>query len=314
MDVSFSIVVPIYKVEKYLRECVDSILCQSFSDFEIILVDDGSPDGCPRICDEYAEKDPRVKVIHKTNGGLSDARNAGFEIAKGEYIIFLDSDDYWDDNDALAKIQKILLKQPADVVTWRKTKYSEETKERTYVGYDVAEQDKECFGALLKSRNFTVSASTKSIKRSMFEEHDLRFVKGVLSEDIEWCARLLCAAETIVPSNLDFYIYRQRAGSITHEIDERNIRDVKSHLLSIDAMIQRPECHNREKLRMLLAEEFCNFVVTLTAYKNWMQEIDWVKEKKPWLKWACTRKSKILKIMLNTIGVKASIKIIKVAR
>ena len=310
----FSIVVPIYKVEKYLRECVDSILCQSFSDFEIILVDDGSPDGCPRICDEYAEKDPRVKVIHKTNGGLSDARNTGLDAATGDYVIFLDSDDYWDDKDALSKTREVLFETSADVVTWRFKKYSEDTKTLIQVGSDIAEQDKDNFEVLLKSKNLTVSACTKCIRRSMFEEHDLRFVKGVLSEDIEWCARLLCAAETIVPSNLDFYIYRQRSASITHEIGGKNVQDLKSHLLAMDKMKQEMLDDRGEKLKRLLAEEFCNFVVTLTAYKNWQQEVRWVKEKKSWLKWACTRRSKILRYMLNIVGVKASIKLIKLVR
>ena len=89
-----SIIVPIYNVEPYLRKCIDSILAQTFTDFECILVDDGSPDNCPTICDEYAKKDSRIRVIHKENGGLSDARNAGLDIAQGEYIGFVDSDDY----------------------------------------------------------------------------------------------------------------------------------------------------------------------------------------------------------------------------
>ena len=89
-----SVIVPVYNVEKYLSRCVDSILNQTFTDFECILVDDGSPDNCGKICDEYAKKDKRVKVIHKQNGGLSDARNTGLDIAGGEYIYFLDSDDY----------------------------------------------------------------------------------------------------------------------------------------------------------------------------------------------------------------------------
>lgn len=93
----FSIIVPIYNVEKYLRCCVDSVLAENFSDYEMILVDDGSPDGCGKICDEYAGKYPHIKVIHKENGGLSDARNAGIRAAKGDYLIFLDSDDYWTD-------------------------------------------------------------------------------------------------------------------------------------------------------------------------------------------------------------------------
>lgn len=91
---TFSIIVPIYNVEQFLSRCVDSILNQTYRDFELILVDDGSPDRCPYICDEYVKKDRRVQVIHKSNGGLSDARNAGLSIAKGKYILFCDSDDY----------------------------------------------------------------------------------------------------------------------------------------------------------------------------------------------------------------------------
>ena len=86
-----SIIVPVYKVEKYLRKCVDSILAQTFTDFEVILVDDGSPDNSGKICDEYAEKDNRVRVIHKENGGLSSARNAGIDVARGKYLGFVDS-------------------------------------------------------------------------------------------------------------------------------------------------------------------------------------------------------------------------------
>ena len=89
-----SIIVPVYNVEKYLEKCVRSILAQTFTDFELILVDDGSPDSSGAMCDQFAEQDQRVKVIHKENGGLSDARNAGIEIATGEYLGFVDSDDY----------------------------------------------------------------------------------------------------------------------------------------------------------------------------------------------------------------------------
>ena len=93
-DIAISIIVPVYKVEKYLSKCVESILSQTFVDFELILVDDGSPDRCGEICDKYALKDKRIKVIHKENGGLSDARNAGIQVAQGEYLAFVDSDDY----------------------------------------------------------------------------------------------------------------------------------------------------------------------------------------------------------------------------
>ena len=90
----FSVIIPIYKVEKYLPECVESVLKQTYTDFEVLLVDDGSPDSCPQICDDYASKDSRVKVIHKPNGGQADARNVGLEKASGDYVCYVDSDDY----------------------------------------------------------------------------------------------------------------------------------------------------------------------------------------------------------------------------
>ena len=105
----FSVVVPIYNVEKYLNKCVESILNQTYKDFELILVDDGSPDHCPEICDEYAERDARVRVIHKENEGLVAARNTGIKEAKGEYICYVDGDD-WIANNLLETVWKKALK------------------------------------------------------------------------------------------------------------------------------------------------------------------------------------------------------------
>ena len=113
----FSIIIPCFKVEKYLSACVDSVLNQTFPDYEIILVDDGSPDRVPEICDEYAKKDNRIRVIHQKNGGLSRARNAGISAAKGEYLICIDSDDYIAKNDLLARVAE-KTKSGTDVVLY----------------------------------------------------------------------------------------------------------------------------------------------------------------------------------------------------
>jgi len=110
-----SIIIPVYNVESYINQCIDSVIQQTYKNVEIILVDDGSDDSCPRICDEYARKDPRIRVIHKPNGGASDARNAGLAIAKGEYIYFLDSDDYIE-KDAIATLVVHAHHYDADVV------------------------------------------------------------------------------------------------------------------------------------------------------------------------------------------------------
>ncbi|MBQ6543175.1 MAG: glycosyltransferase family 2 protein, partial [Clostridia bacterium] len=109
-----SVIVPVYKVEKYLPRCLDSILSQSFTDFELLLVDDGSPDSCPEICDEYARRDRRISVIHKENGGLSSARNAALERATGKYVSFVDSDDYIT-ADALQTLYSALTETDSDI-------------------------------------------------------------------------------------------------------------------------------------------------------------------------------------------------------
>ena len=112
-----SVIVPVYKVEKYLHRCIDSVLAQTFTDFELILVDDGSPDNCGKICEEYAEKDERIHVIHKENGGLSSARNAGLDIATGDYIVFIDSDDYVE-NCLLQLVAEKLIQSPEALVSY----------------------------------------------------------------------------------------------------------------------------------------------------------------------------------------------------
>ena len=293
---------------------MESIIRQTFLDFELILVDDGSPDGCPEICDEYAKKDARIKVIHKENGGLSDARNAGLELAKGEYIIFIDSDDYWDDNKALEKIYNIIAERRPDIITWRFKKLFEGSEKIVPYGYSISKEKEAVFSEWIRSRNLTVSAWGKAIKSELFINNQLNFVKGVYSEDIEWCARLLLVSNTIVPSNLDFYMYRQRSGSITHKIGEKNIRDLREHINAIEKMAATANEGKKENLMCFLAEEFCNFIIVMTRYKEYKTQIKWIKQKAYLLKRVSSKKSKLLKLMIKCIGVKLSIKLIDLIR
>ena len=114
MEDLITVIVPVYKVEKYIRRCIESIINQTYRNLEIILVDDGSPDDCGKICDEYAKKDNRIKVIHKENGGLSDARNKALDLANGKYVIFVDSDDYIEKN-AIGYLYKLIQKYNTDI-------------------------------------------------------------------------------------------------------------------------------------------------------------------------------------------------------
>lgn len=219
----FSVIVPIYKVEKYLKICVDSIIRQSFCDFELILVDDGSPDNCGEICDKYSASDTRVKVVHKENGGLSSARNAGLDIATGKYIIFIDSDDFWDDTNALEHIHTNLIETDADVLVFPAKRYYEREDKYTYIiTADVDRTmiiDKDVNASIcymIENNIYRAAAWNKVVKKSIIDSHSLRFKNGYLSEDMDWCGDLLLYAHRFDFYDNPFYAYRQqRNGSIT---------------------------------------------------------------------------------------------------
>ncbi|MBE7020160.1 MAG: glycosyltransferase family 2 protein [Ruminococcaceae bacterium] len=231
MDISISIIIPVYNVEKYLEECVDSIISQDFENKEIILVNDGSTDNSPAICDEYAKKHDCIRVVHKENGGLSDARNAGLKEAKNQYILFVDSDDYIAKN-SLKAIARVADSSRADVILLEAKKFF---PDGTSIGIgDGITADKvrnlscdEALSNLSEAPKFPASACTKLIKRELFlKNENLLFKKGLLSEDIDWSLKLFCIADTFDYCDIDYYYYRQnRQGSITNTLGSKNISD-----------------------------------------------------------------------------------------
>ena len=124
----FSIIIPVYRTEKFLHKCIDSVLSQTYPNFELILVEDGSPDNCPQICEEYAKRDDRIRVIHKSNGGAASARNVGIRVAHGDYIMFMDSDDYWNNSTALQSISEAIVAYQCDVLCTNLCKTTSEYK------------------------------------------------------------------------------------------------------------------------------------------------------------------------------------------
>lgn len=229
----FSIIVPIYNVEKYLKICVDSILNQSFQDFEVILVDDGSPDRCCKICDSYGAADVRIKVIHKANGGLSSARNTGLDIASGKYVIFIDSDDYWDDNTALENIHKNLLETKADLLVFPAKRYYEDKNKLTYTLNIKVDRNRiinndvnQAISYMIKNNVYRAAAWNKVVKKSIIDSYHMRFMEGYLSEDMDWCGDLLLYCNQFDFYEIPFYVYRQqRKGSITSEKTEKIVMD-----------------------------------------------------------------------------------------
>lgn len=224
----FSIIIPIYKVEKYLEHCIDSVLAQTYHNFEVILIDDGSPDKCPQICDQYALKDSRIQVIHQPNGGQSSARNIGIELAKGDYIIFIDSDDWWFNSECLSKINKKLLEKDCEVLLIGMKKYYTLSNRFGNEQLPILEDEQNItIERLMQNNLFRACAWDKVIKRSIIEKYNLRFVVGQTSEDIEWCAKLLLIEPKFNILSEYIYIYRQQnTNSITANIKRKNIEDV----------------------------------------------------------------------------------------
>lgn len=220
-----SIIVPIYKVEPYLQRCLDSIVNQTYTNLEIILVDDGSPDGCPQICDEYATRDKRIVVIHKENGGLSSARNAGLDVCKGEYISFVDSDD-WVEKNYIESLLYIAIKENADITIGenfisrnKNISINKSYNTKVYISKDAIFH-------LLKNNHiaFTVSWG-KLYKRELFSS--LRFPIGKYHEDEFTTYILFYNSKKIAYTSEILYYYDQRAGSI---VSTRHPWDVLEYL------------------------------------------------------------------------------------
>ena len=227
----FSIVVPVYRVEQYLKNCVDSILAQNCDNFELILVDDGSPDKCPEICDRYVKDDLRVTVIHKTNGGLSSARNAGIKAARGKYIIFVDSDDYWNSDKALSILyDKLNREKQIDVLLYNSIDYSCVTGKsivcNRYYDIDFVENsDKADVLKYLFNNNLLPGAAWATVtRRELLTENNLYFIDGIKAEDIDWILKVFLQANTYSALNEAFYVYlKYRNDSITGTADAKSI-------------------------------------------------------------------------------------------
>ena len=217
-----SIIIPIYKVESYLRCCLDSILAQSFQAWEAILVDDGSKDDCGKICDEYAAMDSRFRVIHKENGGLTSARNAGLAIASGEWIMHLDGDD-WIAPNMLQQMYDKAVSMDADVVLGDLL-FAYPNREEVYATASWNEDKISSLNCYLSSV-WTCLCGSMAV-RSLYQEYQLRSPQGVTyCEDFHLIVRLCYHARKVVNIHLPFYHYRQQEGSVTHNLNKKTEHD-----------------------------------------------------------------------------------------
>ena len=243
METAISVIVPIYRVEKYLPACIDSILNQTFTDFELILVDDGSPDRCPEICDETAKRDARVRVIHQANAGLSAARNAGIEIAHGEWLGFVDSDDYIAPQ-FYEKLYQTAQRTDADCVMCSVQNVDESGKPIDSALMRVADEVKTGREVLRKIGRDDVTpyltAWNKLYRRKLF--NTLRYPAGRQNEDVFVFAELFCQVQRAVCVAEPLYFYRKRIGSIMNSVVTlRNLDEMWAYVNCFEHLQQDDE-------------------------------------------------------------------------
>lgn len=272
-----SFIVPVYRVEAYIRQCVKSIIEQTYTNFEIILVDDGSPDLCPMICDQLAIADSRIVVIHKLNGGLSDARNVGLEKATGDYVIFVDSDDFWVDKYQLEQLMQTVSLNPAcDFIGFNCSYYySEQDLFKKWIPFPATilnSFDKNLITyELVASGTFPMSACLKVVKREFLVDNNIVFKVGILSEDIPWFIKLLNKSSQCVFVNQYIYAYRQNVnGSISNSFNERSFESI---LEIIDEELKMIDSYSfsdkaKDALMSFLGYEICILYGSLHAFPH----------------------------------------------
>ena len=267
-----SVIVPVYNVEDYLNTCVESVLKQKEDLIEIVLVDDGSSDRSGLICDELAKKAANISVIHKKNGGLSSARNAGLQKARGIYVLFLDSDDYLEPGACHVLLDKIRDYGELDAIVFNGTEDSGNKKA-------VMRKRDNCIGTVVcgkdylvkcyRNRNLSVEACLYMYRRAFLLENELCFKEGILHEDVEFTPRALLLAERVLETSEQLYHYVIREGSIsTSKNKEKNIRDLFQTLQELNELADQQDEELCRWMKNAVVNSYLNMVYEARMYRK----------------------------------------------
>lgn len=233
-----SIIVPVYRVEKYLHRCLDSIVNQTFTDWECLLVDDGSPDNSGKICDEYSEKDGRFKVFHQENAGVSAARNKGLDEAKGEWIGFVDSDD-WIDKKTYEVVYNRAVKENVDLIQWGYVMENINTEKQKFIRF----QEKE-FSSNDASIYWNPSMWIKLVSRKLIYDNNLRYPIGVkLSEDRIFAVQCFINSTKSLALSDVFYHYCMNEDSVSHSMTREMVLQEINTINTIEVILRNNNCH-----------------------------------------------------------------------
>lgn len=315
----FSVILPCYNVEKYLNECVESILKQTFKDYEIILVDDGAKDSTPQICDEYAQKYSFIKVVHQPNAGLSEARNTGTKHAEGDYIVYVDSDDYFNGENVLQKIAERTVDEP-DVIAYKFIEYNEFKGSYSDCSFNFDIKHKngslaEKYLELIDKDAYYNSAWSKAIKRSILIKNSIEFERGLLGEDNEWYYHVVMAANTLELIDEPLYVYRRRPGSITTTTKRKNLTDML-YILEKWTLILNDHVGDERANVVLgsLAKQFCSAVILYVGLQDVNDLYPELKKYLYLLKYSSNKRVVIFRWAIRLLTLKGFIKVLRVLR
>ncbi len=263
----FSIIVPVYQVEEYLDRCVESLIGQTYKNIEIILVDDGSKDNSGKMCDLWAEKDSRIIVCHKSNGGLSDARNYGFDKADGDYILYVDSDDYIE-ADTCEKLS-VFAEKGYDIVIGDAIVEGGKAYLDHISSNEVMTGEEYLLSAYLEGKA-PMAAWLNLYRKNFLVENGLRFKCGILHEDEEFTPRAMLAAKSVVVTGVCFYHYVLRENSITTKKDKsRNAGDLYDTCCELERLYNVLEDGElKEQLLNSLSDKYLNMFFVGRLYKH----------------------------------------------
>lgn len=295
----FSMIVPVYNVEDYLGRCMDSLMHQTYTDIEMILVDDGSTDHCPEMCDDYAKRDNRIKVIHQENGGLSDARNKGLKNAVGEYVLFVDSDDYIE-TDTCEKFARY-TENGCDILLGdafiEGGRWAEGVHSFLYTPAVLTDViDGPTFlKKILRKEKALFYAWQSAYRREFLLKNQLAFQHGIFYEDLEFIPRAFLEANAVVCTRIPFYHYIRRENSITMQKDQsKNNADMLRVCSQLEARFRNME---DEELRCLLMDFLSSIALSRIASKKIYHYQDYI-DKNFFRNTAYTRSNKWKSAML----------------
>lgn len=322
MSKKISFIIPVYNVEKYLNKCVDSILDQLTDACEIILIDDGSPDSSGTICDRYADKDSRVKVVHQKNGGLAAARNTGLDRAQGEYVAFVDSDDYLD-RQCITNILNWISFGGADICFMRAMKVFPDGKQQLLddeMNVEMLKGSKESAIKYLSERSkYPGSPCTKLFRRALLEENHLRFPNDRrVSEDLGFVLQCILNAGSYDALPIDYYYYRQaREDSITNNVTYKSFLGLRAFVEeSINVLTENktPKGNIERYAMSFVAYEFSIMIWQYSRigeeFKNdairTLNEYSWV------LGYGRTKKTHLVRRTMQILGVNITMRLMDI--